>query len=39
MWIRKAEKDLGKLGLMEEVWEELHGIGANAGDVLIEAAS
>lgn len=36
MRIRKAKKDLGELGFAKEVWEELHSIGAEAGNVLIK---
>lgn len=39
MRIREAKEDLGKLGFMEEVGEELHGVGAHTGDVLVQGCS
>ena len=38
MRVWEAEENLGKLGLVEEVREEFHGVGAQAGDVLVEGA-
>jgi len=38
MRVRKTKEDLGKLALLEEVREKLHGIGAKASDVLVETS-
>lgn len=35
MWIGEAEKDLGKLGFLEEVRQKLHSVGADAGYILV----
>ena len=35
--VREAEENLAELGSVEEVGEEFHGVGADAGDVLVES--
>lgn len=36
MRVGKAKEDAGELAAAEEVGEEFHGVGAEAGDVLVE---
>lgn len=36
VWIREAEEESAELATAEEIGEEFHGVGAYAGDVLIE---
>ena len=38
MRVREAEEYFGELGFVEEVREEFHSVGAQAGDVLVEGA-
>ena len=36
VWIREAKKDFGQLGFFEKVGKKLHGIRAEACNVLVE---
>lgn len=35
MRVGKAEEDFGEGGVGKEVWEELHGVGAEGGDIVV----
>ena len=37
VWVGEAEEDLLKLGLLEEVGKEFHGVRAQTCNVLIES--